>query len=89
MKYFKKLLLLTTITAFCLVVLGAYVRLSDAGLGCPDWPGCFGTLSVPESQTAIENAELNFPLQYIETDKAWKEMIHRYVAGFQIGRAHV
>jgi len=82
MKYFKKLLLLTTITAFCLVVLGAYVRLSDAGLGCPDWPGCFGTLSVPESQTAIENAELNFPSQHIETTKAWKEMIHRYVAGF-------
>ena len=82
MKYFKKLLLLTTITAFCLVVLGAYVRLSDAGLGCPDWPGCFGTLSVPESQTAIENAELNFPSQHIETAKAWKEMIHRYVAGF-------
>lgn len=82
MKYFKKLLLLTTITAFCLVVLGAYVRLSDAGLGCPDWPGCFGTLSVPESQSAIENAELNFPTQRVETDKAWKEMIHRYVAGF-------
>jgi cytochrome c oxidase assembly protein subunit 15 len=82
MKYFKKLLLVATITAFCLVVLGAYVRLSDAGLGCPDWPGCFGTLSVPESQTAIENAELNFPSQHIETAKAWKEMIHRYVAGF-------
>ena len=82
MKYFKKLLLLTTITAFCLVVLGAYVRLSDAGLGCPDWPGCFGTLSVPESQSAIENAELNFPTQRVETDKAWKEMIHRYIAGF-------
>ena len=82
MKYFKKLLLLTTITAFCLVVLGAYVRLSDAGLGCPDWPGCFGTLSVPESQSAIENAEINFPTQRVETDKAWKEMIHRYVAGF-------
>ena len=81
MKYFKKLLLLTTITAFCLVVLGAYVRLSDAGLGCPDWPGCFGTLSVPESQSAIENAELNFPTQRVETDKAWKEMIHRYLAG--------
>ena len=82
MKYFKKLLLLATITAFCLVVLGAYVRLSDAGLGCPDWPGCFGTLSVPESQTAIENAELNFPSQHIETAKAWKEMIHRYIAAF-------
>ena len=82
MKYFKKLLLLATITAFCLVVLGAYVRLSDAGLGCPDWPGCFGTLSVPESQSAIENAELNFPSQHIETAKAWKEMIHRYIAGF-------
>ena len=82
MKYFKNLLLLTTVTAFCLVVLGAYVRLSDAGLGCPDWPGCFGALSVPDSQSAIENAELNFPAQHIESTKAWKEMIHRYLAGF-------
>ena len=51
--WFRRLALLGTFLAVFVVVLGAYVRLSDAGLGCPDWPGCFGTLSVPESQTAI------------------------------------
>jgi heme a synthase len=81
MNLFKKITLFTTIMAFCLIVLGAYVRLSDAGLGCPDWPGCFGTLTVPESQLAIEKAQYTFPDQVIENSKAWKEMVHRYVAG--------
>lgn len=81
MNLFKKITLLTSIMTFCLIVLGAYVRLADAGLGCPDWPGCFGTLTVPESQLAIEKAQLTFPDQIIENDKAWKEMAHRYVAG--------
>lgn len=81
MNAFKKITLFSTIMAFCLVVLGAYVRLSDAGLGCPDWPGCFGTLTVPESQLAIEKAQHAFPGQFVEMDKAWKEMIHRYLAG--------
>ena len=81
MNLFKKITLFTTIMAFCLIVLGAYVRPSDAGLGCPDWPGCFGTLTVPESQLAIERAQHTFPDQAIENGKAWKEMVHRYVAG--------
>ena len=81
MNLFKKITLFTTIMTSCLIVLGAYVRLSDAGLGCPDWPGCFGTLTVPESQLAIEKAQHTFPGQVIENDKAWKEMVHRYVAG--------
>ncbi len=81
MNLFKKITLFATIMAFCLIVLGAYVRLSDAGLGCPDWPGCFGTLTVPESQLAIEKAQHTFPDQAIENGKAWKEMVHRYVAG--------
>ena len=81
MNLFKKITLFATIMAFCLIVLGAYVRLSDAGLGCPDWPGCFGTLTVPESQLAIEKAQHAFPDQAIENGKAWKEMVHRYVAG--------
>ncbi|MDX1915371.1 MAG: COX15/CtaA family protein [Methylophilus sp.] len=78
---FKRLCLIAMITAICVVVLGAYVRLSDAGLGCPDWPGCYGTLTVPESESAIQKAQTIYPNNHIEAGKAWKEMIHRYLAG--------
>jgi heme a synthase len=78
---FKRLSLIAAITAICVVVLGAYVRLSDAGLGCPDWPGCYGTLTVPESEQAISKAQTIYPDQPVEVGKAWKEMIHRYLAG--------
>lgn len=78
---FKWLTLLGTIMALCVVVLGAYVRLSDAGLGCPDWPGCYGSLSVPQSEMAILKAQEIYPESPIETGKAWKEMAHRYLAG--------
>ncbi len=78
---FKWLSLLGAIMALCVVVLGAYVRLSDAGLGCPDWPGCYGTLIVPQSQAAIAHAQIVYPDSTVEIGKAWKEMIHRYVAG--------
>ncbi len=77
----KKWLLAGTILALCVVVLGAYVRLSDAGLGCPDWPGCYGTLTVPESEAAILQAQTAFPQSTVHTGKAWKEMAHRYLAG--------
>lgn len=80
-KVFNRLSLLAVITALCVVVLGAYVRLSDAGLGCPDWPGCYGTLTVPESEAAIQQAQTAYPNQPVEVDKAWKEMLHRYLAG--------
>jgi cytochrome c oxidase assembly protein subunit 15 len=78
---FKKLALLAAVMALCVVVLGAYVRLSDAGLGCPDWPGCYGTLTVPQSESAIAQAQLVYPHSMVEAGKAWKEMIHRYLAG--------
>ena len=78
---FKRLALLGAIMALCVVVLGAYVRLTDAGLGCPDWPGCYGTLTVPESEAAIQNAQTIYPDSIVETGKAWKEMLHRYLAG--------
>jgi heme a synthase len=81
MSWFKKIALFSTITAFCVVVLGAYVRLSDAGLGCPDWPGCYGTLTVPQSEQAIASAQTVYPESPIDSGKAWKEMIHRYIAG--------
>ena len=77
----KRLSLIGAVLALCVVVLGAYVRLSDAGLGCPDWPGCFGTLTVPESESAIEKAQIAFPDKPVEKGKAWKEMAHRYLAG--------
>lgn len=81
MRLFNKLVLAATLLAVCVVVLGAYVRLSDAGLGCPDWPGCYGTLTVPQSESAIAHAQVTYPDSPVEHGKAWKEMIHRYLAG--------
>ena len=78
---FKRLAMLGAVMALCVVVLGAYVRLTDAGLGCPDWPGCYGTLTVPESEAAIEKAQTIYPDSIVETGKAWREMLHRYLAG--------
>ena len=80
-KWFSKLVLVASLLALCVVVLGAYVRLSDAGLGCPDWPGCYGTLTVPQSESAIAHAQVAYPDAPVEHVKAWKEMIHRYLAG--------
>ena len=81
MKALTNLTLCTTILALVVIVLGAYVRLSDAGLSCPDWPGCYGQLSVPSSETELAHAEAAFPSTPVETAKAWKEMTHRYLAG--------
>jgi len=80
-KWFRHLALAATLLAVCVVSLGAYVRLSDAGLGCPDWPGCFGTMTVPESEAAITQAQAAFPDSDFDHGKAWKEMLHRYLAG--------
>ena len=74
---FHHLAAAATALAFAVVVLGAFVRLSDAGLGCPDWPGCYGQVGVPESATGVAG-DYTRPL---EPAKAWKEMIHRYFAG--------
>lgn len=71
---------IATAMALVVVVLGAYVRLSDAGLGCPDWPGCYGHLGVPEQMSDVERANSAFPERPVEAAKAWKEMIHRYIA---------
>lgn len=72
---------LATLLAYCVIVLGAYTRLSDAGLGCPDWPGCYGKIFVPEKSEVVEQANLAYPQRPLEQSKAWKEMIHRYAAG--------
>ena len=72
-----RLLSLTLLLALVVIVLGAFTRLSDAGLGCPDWPGCYGHLTVPAEQH-IDTSRFERPL---EPDKAWAEMVHRYMAG--------
>lgn len=77
----RKISFTSVALALVVVVFGAFVRLSDAGLGCPDWPGCYGHISVPESETARQSAIQNFPQSKLESDKAWLEMIHRYLAG--------
>ncbi|MFZ1640626.1 MAG: COX15/CtaA family protein [Candidatus Contendobacter sp.] len=66
---------------FMVLLLGAYVRLSGAGLGCPDWPGCYGRLDVPDEAHQIIEANAAYPHRPVEPAKAWKEMVHRYFAG--------
>lgn len=78
---FDRLALFAAILAFAVIVLGAYVRLSDAGLGCPDWPGCYGHLNVPVEPHEVARANRIYPDRPVEAHKAWKEMIHRYFAG--------
>lgn len=67
--------------ALCVIALGAYTRLIDAGLGCPDWPGCYGHLTVPHADTAQSVADAQFPGTQFVNYKAWAEMIHRYAVG--------
>jgi heme a synthase len=78
---FTRLVLFAVALAGVVVVLGAYTRLVDAGLGCPDWPGCYGFLTVPSSEPSVQTAQSRFPDAPLEADKAWWEMIHRYFAG--------
>ena len=82
MRLYRRLLLVATLLAFAVIALGAYVRLSDAGLGCPDWPGCYGHwLGVPETHHEQQAAAQAYPDRPLDTGKAWKEMLHRYLAG--------
>lgn len=77
----RKLVFVSILLALIVVTLGAYTRLTHAGLGCPDWPGCYGMLDVPETSEQLLKAEQAFPNKPVEPAKAWNEMIHRYFAG--------
>lgn len=74
------LALFTTFFAFIVIILGAYTRLTGAGLGCPDWPGCYGMLTVPNSAEEINQANKSYPDSPVEVVKGWIEMNHRYFA---------
>jgi heme a synthase len=77
---YQQLIKIALVMAFSIIVLGAFVRLSDAGLGCPDWPGCYGHFTVPTEVHEIVAAEVRFPNQPVEIKKGWIEMVHRYFA---------
>jgi cytochrome c oxidase assembly protein subunit 15 len=76
-----RLTVFTCVLAFGVILMGAYVRLSDAGLGCPDWPGCYGKLVVPIEQSQIDDTNEYYAQRPLDQRKAWKEMAHRYMAG--------
>jgi cytochrome c oxidase assembly protein subunit 15 len=76
-----RLALFATALAVVVVLLGAYTRLTHAGLGCPDWPGCYGFIGVPMSEHKQTLAEVRFPHAPVEVEKGWNEMVHRYFAG--------
>ena len=87
MERIKTLSLWSGILGFFVVALGAWTRLADAGLGCPDWPGCYGFVTIPVSPEDIDLANSQFPDTPYEVAKAIPEVVHRYFAaalGFMI-----
>jgi len=80
LKILRRLALFTLGWTLLVIMYGAYTRLVDAGLGCPDWPGCYGFLTVPNEAHEIEIAESRFPHAPVEVEKGWPEMVHRYLA---------
>jgi cytochrome c oxidase assembly protein subunit 15 len=81
LKALRTLALLAAIFAFCVVMFGAFVRLSNAGLSCPDWPTCYGKVTWPGHAHDIAQANEAFPDRPYEDHKAWREQVHRFLAG--------
>lgn len=76
-----KLVNIAIVLALCVVLLGAWTRINDAGLSCPDWPGCYGHMVLPTDPMALQKAQSVYPGTPIETVKTSLEMWHRYLAG--------
>ena len=76
----QALTLLTLFLTFDLVLFGAFTRLTDSGLGCPDWPGCYGNASPSGAHAQISQAQAQMPTGPVTHGKAWVEMVHRYLA---------
>ena len=76
----QALAVLTLFLTFDLVLFGAFTRLTDSGLGCPDWPGCYGNASPLGAHTEISAAQAAMPTGPVTHTKAWIEMVHRYLA---------
>lgn len=77
---FRRLAFAGMLLALVVIVLGAWVRLSAAGLGCPDWPGCYGHLTADQAAQNVDAVNAAFPHRPFEYHKAIKEMVHRYFA---------
>lgn len=80
-KVLRGLSLLAAVFALGLVMFGAFVRLSNAGLSCPDWPTCYGQVTWPQHAQAVAHADAAFPERPFEAAKAWREQVHRFLAG--------
>ncbi len=78
--WFRRAALLGAVLAAIVVVVGAWVRLTDAGLGCPDWPGCYGHVHPAQVAAHVGEANAAFPSRPFEYQKALHEMVHRYIA---------
>ncbi len=78
--WFTRLAWTAVALALCVIVFGAFVRLSHAGLSCPDWPTCYGKASWPKAELDIAAANENFPQRVVEVSKAWREQFHRHIA---------
>jgi heme a synthase len=78
-RHFHRLAWFAVALAFCVIVFGSFVRLSNAGLSCPDWPTCYGKAAWPVESHEIAQANASFE-RAVETGKAWREQFHRHIA---------